>query len=55
MVGEEDILRMTNLGMATAERYDRTFIRPYTDEEVTGLGESFSIPELPKGEIYHGC
>ena len=26
----------------------------YTDEDVTGLGESFVAPDLLQGENYHG-
>ena len=35
--------------------YGWTFIRVYTDEDVTGLGGSFFAPGLLQGEICHGC
>jgi hypothetical protein len=35
--------------------YGWTFIRTYTDEDVTGLAGRFSAPVLPQGGICHGC
>lgn len=49
-------MEITDVGMAVVKaNYDWTFTRTYTDEEVTGLGESFLAPGLSQGEICHGC
>ena len=49
-------MRITGVPTAGANaKYDWTFIRIYTDEDVTGLAQRFTAQLLPQGEIYHGC
>ena len=49
-------MKITDVRTAVVEAdYGWTFIRVYTDEDVTGLGESFFAPGLQQGEICHGC
>jgi gluconate/galactonate dehydratase len=40
-------LKITDVRTAVVEaNYDWTFVRVYTDEGITGLGESFLAPDL---------
>jgi gluconate/galactonate dehydratase len=49
-------MKITDVRTAVVEAYyGWTFIRVYTSEDVTGLGESFFAPGLLQGEICHGC
>ena len=53
-LGEEDALKMTNVGTAVVEaNCYLTFIGVHTDKDVSGLGESCSSPGSLQGEICH--
>src|ERR671933_2634522 len=45
--GRSVVLKITDVSTAVVEaNYDGTFIRVYTDEDITGLGEGFLAPGL---------